>query len=137
MRITWKRTIGLGAVAAAVFAAWRASKARLTEPTGESAWEPAPFPFPPAPRPVTPIHLPHTLQASGGPETEEGASDLDMAPVMEPLNGMCPASHPVKGKRGSGIYHVPGGANYDRTRPDRCYVDAAAAEADGLRPAKN
>ena len=23
-----------------------------------------------------------------------------------------------------------------RTHPDRCYVDAAAAEADGLRPAK-
>jgi hypothetical protein len=48
----------------------------------------------------------------------------------------CPASHPVKGKLSSGIYHVPGGANYDRTKPDRCYVDATAAEADGLRPAK-
>jgi hypothetical protein len=26
--------------------------------------------------------------------------------------------------------------NYDRTNPDRCYRDADAAEADGLRAAK-
>ena len=25
------------------------------------------------------------------------------------------------------------GLNYERTHPDRCYRDAAAAEADGLR----
>jgi hypothetical protein len=42
----------------------------------------------------------------------------------------------VKGKLASGIFHVPGGANYDRTRPDRCYADAGAAEADGLRASK-
>jgi hypothetical protein len=48
----------------------------------------------------------------------------------------CPASHPVKGKLKSGIYHVPGGFSYDRTSPDRCYVDERAAEADGLRAAK-
>jgi hypothetical protein len=30
---------------------------------------------------------------------------------------------------------VPGGANYERTKPDRCYRDEAAAEADGLRKA--
>jgi hypothetical protein len=45
-------------------------------------------------------------------------------------------SHPVKAKLSSGIYHLPGGQNYERTKPDRCYVDAAAAEADGLRAAK-
>ena len=31
---------------------------------------------------------------------------------------------PVKAKLASGIYHVPGGGNYERTKPDRCYVDA-------------
>ena len=31
---------------------------------------------------------------------------------------------------------LPGMFAYDRTRPDRCYPDAATAEADGLRPAK-
>ena len=31
---------------------------------------------------------------------------------------------------------MPGGANYARTRADRCYLSAAAAEADGLRASK-
>ena len=47
-----------------------------------------------------------------------------------------PPSHPVKGKLASKIYHLPGMLNYGRTNPDRCYPDAAAAEADGLRAAK-
>jgi hypothetical protein len=34
------------------------------------------------------------------------------------------------------IYHLPGMLAYDRTQPDRCYRDAPAAEADGLRKAK-
>jgi hypothetical protein len=55
---------------------------------------------------------------------------------LEPVGDDCPPGHPVKGKVSSGIYHLPGGAMYGRTKPDRCYADAAAAEADGLRPAK-
>jgi hypothetical protein len=56
---------------------------------------------------------------------------------MPPLaDGACPAGFPVKAKRSSGIYHPPGAAAYERTFPDRCYPDAAAAEADGFRPAK-
>ena len=35
---------------------------------------------------------------------------------VEPDDGACPASHPVKAKLASGIFHVPGGANYDRTQ---------------------
>jgi hypothetical protein len=52
---------------------------------------------------------------------------------VEPDDGVCPASHPVKAKLRSGIFHVPGGQNYDRTHADRCYLDADAAQADGLR----
>ena len=55
---------------------------------------------------------------------------------VEPSDGACPASHPVKAKLSSQIFHTPGSASYDRTNPDRCYADAGAAEADGLRPAK-
>lgn len=55
---------------------------------------------------------------------------------VEPIGDVCPTTHPVKGKLASLIFHVPGGLNYARTRPDRCYLDAAAAEADGLRPSK-
>jgi hypothetical protein len=56
---------------------------------------------------------------------------------VEPTgDGTCPATHPVKAKLASGIFHVPDGANYDRTHADRCYADAASATADGLRPSK-
>jgi hypothetical protein len=65
-------------------------------------------------------------------------------PVEEPLaawvdpepGGVCPPTHPVKAKLKSKLYHLPGMFAYDRTNPDRCYVDAAAAEADGLTKAK-
>jgi hypothetical protein len=59
-----------------------------------------------------------------------------LGPWVEPVDGTCPDTHPVKGKLASKIFHVPGGFNYPRTRPDRCYLDAAAAEADGLRLSK-
>jgi hypothetical protein len=52
---------------------------------------------------------------------------------VEPVDGACPATHPVKGKTKSGIYHVAGGRFYDSTVPERCYRDTAAAEADGMR----
>jgi hypothetical protein len=55
---------------------------------------------------------------------------------VEAVDGACPVTHPVKAKAGSGIYHLPGGQFYDRTRAERCYADAAAAEADGYRAAK-
>lgn len=51
-------------------------------------------------------------------------------------DGSCPEGYPVKAKESSGIFHLPGGRFYDRTNPDRCYADAAAAEADGYRRSK-
>ena len=70
-----------------------------------------------------PEHSP--VRVPGGPQTP---------PVwVEPEDGACPVSHPVKAKVQSGIFHEPGSAFYDRTQPDRCYRDTAAAEADGLR----
>jgi hypothetical protein len=61
----------------------------------------------------------------------------EQVPWVEPAaDGSCPPSHPVKANDNSGIYHLPGGRFYDRTEPERCYVNAAAAEADGYRPAK-
>ena len=65
------------------------------------------------------------------------AAALHLAPSVDPgLDGSCPITYPVKGKLASGIYHLPGSGHYERTRPDRCYKDPAAAEADGLRAAK-
>ena len=57
-------------------------------------------------------------------------------PWIDAEGGSSPATHPVKAKLKSGIYHLPGMLNYDRTVPDRWYRDAESAEADGLRKAK-
>ena len=108
---TVRRLLGLGLLAGVAYAVWRRMPSRSeTSPT----WEPQPFPFPPQP-------------------TVESAT-----PWVDPADsGACPAHHPVKAKLSSGIFHVPGGANYARTQPDRCYLSADAAEADGLRQSKN
>jgi len=55
---------------------------------------------------------------------------------VAPTGDVCPTSHPVKAKLASKIFHLPGMLNYERTKPDRCYLDGASAEADGLRVAK-
>ena len=107
---TVRRMLGIGLLAGFAYAVWRKFP-RQTE-TG-THWEPQPFPFPPQPV-------------------------LDDSPWVDPAqSGACPAHHPVKAKLASGIFHVPGGANYARTQPDRCYRSAEAAEADGLRQSKN
>jgi hypothetical protein len=57
---------------------------------------------------------------------------------MPPLDdGSCPRGYPLKAKESSGIFHVPGGRFYERTNPDRCYANAADAEADGYRRSKS
>jgi hypothetical protein len=57
-------------------------------------------------------------------------------PWVAPEGQSCPASHPVKAKLSSRLFHLPGMFAYNRTLPDRCYLDAASAEADGLTQAK-
>ena len=123
-----KRLFFLGVLAGVGYAVsravWRAVQGRMPAPNDEIAWETAPFPFPPVPRPSTAVVT--DLPASNGADVFVDPGD----------DGACPLTHPVKAKLASGIYHVPGGGNYERTKPDRCYVSAEAAEADGLRPAK-
>jgi hypothetical protein len=71
---------------------------------------------------------------SAAPAKVEAPDEVE--PWVDPEDGACPPTHPVKAKLSSRIFHVPGGLAYDRTTPDRCYRDAASAEADGFRPAK-
>ena len=123
MRKGSKRLLGAGIVAGIAYAGWRAWKTRVPESSNVS-WDSAPFPFPPVPRPST------------AGVTEAPGSNGAGAFVDPGDDGACPLTHPVKAKLASGIYHVPGGGNYDRTKPDRCYATAEAAEADGLRLAK-
>lgn len=71
-----------------------------------------------------------------GPEPEPAAAASPGRLWVEPQGTVCPSSHPVKAKLSSSIFHLPGMTAYERTTPDRCYKDAAAAESDGLRQAK-
>ena len=70
-----------------------------------------------------------TAEASSESSAEPGSG-------VDPVDGGCPDGYPVKVKEASGIFHVVGGRNYERTSPDRCYATAEAAEADGYRASK-
>ncbi len=70
-------------------------------------------------------------------EVPPAAADAaELATWVPSSAGQCPSTHPVKGNRNSGIYHLPGGRFYDATVAERCYRDPAAAEADGMRASK-
>jgi hypothetical protein len=161
-----KRILGIGAVAGALYALWRLIETRQRESGVEWQPQPFPFPPraeptpppgpTPAPAPISPTaespseSLPRAKSAgeslpsaesageslSGGESAGESAIREKGQRWVEPADGECPLSHPVKAKLGSGIFHVPGGQMYERTRADRCYADAASAEADGLRASK-
>ena len=70
------------------------------------------------------------------PPASTGSDSAAATDSIDPIDGACPDGFPIKAKLKSGIFHAPGMQNYDRTTPDRCYRSAAAAEAQGLRPAK-
>jgi hypothetical protein len=55
---------------------------------------------------------------------------------VEAADGTCPPTHPVKAKLASKLFHLPGMFAYPRTKPDRCYLDADTAVADGFTAAK-
>ena len=133
-------TLGiLGGIAAAL------AKAFGPRPPAPAA---APSPSSPTPKAWPPLQpVPASEDRPAAPSTKlQPDPDAPSAPAarptdpagawVEPEGGACPTSHPVKAKLGSKIFHLPGMLNYDRTNPDRCYRDAEAAEADGLRPAK-
>jgi hypothetical protein len=113
--IALRRTLLLVAAAIGIGAALSWRRGHATTPTpGEAPQWPA---WPDAPAPADPA------------TTEQGWLPAN-------ADGSTPDSHPVKAKDASGIFHVPDGRFYDRTKPDRCYPTAAAAEADGYRQSK-
>lgn len=86
-------------------------------------------PVPPLSPLPPPIQMPAPVISPEPPEPPDST-------WVEPDDGACPASHPVKAKLRSRVFHLPGMAHYDRTNADRCYRDGAAAEGDGFRQAK-
>ncbi len=106
-----RRVLKVGAAAGAAVGAIKLLRGRKPPVvTGEARWQPLAVP--------------------------DAPPSLTHQAWVEPVDGTCPASHPVKGNAGSGIFHVPGGASYDRTTPERCYATADDAEADGFRAAR-
>lgn len=107
-----------------------------TDPTVPAAPRAVLVPDPAAPSPQAPV-VEEAVAAKKTPGKKAPAKKK--APVnawVDPAGGVCPTSHPVKAKLASKIFHLPGMLNYERTKPDRCYVNADKAEADGLRAAK-
>lgn len=67
--------------------------------------------------------------------------------VCEVSNGVkpvdewnCPKTHPIKGnvnvQKGTRIYHLPGGAFYNKTKPEKCFAAEDDAKKDGFRKSK-
>ncbi len=125
-----KRVFKLGLVAGVAYAAWRWFESQRSE--SDLTWEAQPAPYPPQPRTDNPAPAAAPVTATE-PAAAQAAPTNSGGAWVEPTGGTCPASHPVKAKMSSKIFHVAGGLNYERTHPDRCYRDPAAAEADGLR----
>lgn len=48
----------------------------------------------------------------------------------------CPDWARIKGNASSMIYHVPGGAFYEKTNPEECFATEAAAQKAGYRKSK-
>jgi hypothetical protein len=74
------------------------------------------------------------------PPTAIVSTPIGAAPITDTT---CPADHLVKGNIvgrgeniGEKIYHLPGDNGYTATNPERCFVNAAEAEAAGYRPVK-
>jgi hypothetical protein len=111
---------------------------RLTEdPTVPAPATTHAIPDPDAPVPkAAPVEKAPTKKAAAAKKAPAKRKTPAAKAWVEPTGGVCPTSHPVKAKLSSKIFHLPGMLNYERTTPDRCYADAAKAEADGLRAAK-
>ena len=126
-----RRTILLVVVAAAISAvvSWRRGQSATPVPSAPPQW-------PPLTGSPTTSATSAAVAASTAP-ARRATPEAAQTWLPPGDDGNPPASHPIKAKQSSGIFHVPGGRFYDRTRPDRCYATAADAVADGYRQSKS
>jgi hypothetical protein len=131
MMTTLRRMFWLALLGGAGYAGWMAWQ-------GQSHDDPPSAPeWPPLDPPESPQARQH-LVSSGAHQSSKPSNpaETSAATWVDPVDGACPAGYPIKANDNSGIFHVPGGRFYERTVPERCYADAADAEADGYRRAK-
>lgn len=122
----------LAAIGGAAYNFWRE---RNAQPTSDDA--PA---WPPLESvPATPAAPPASSAASSAASetTSRASAGVPTSWVEAATDGSCPEGFPIKANANSGIFHLPGGRFYDRTKPERCYATAEAALADGYRQAKS
>jgi micrococcal nuclease len=55
---------------------------------------------------------------------------------VSPVDRNCPDAQRVKGNLPSRVYHRPGDPDYPNVNPERCFTNAASAEAEGFRPVR-
>lgn len=142
--ITWLRRCFLAAVAAgAGYGAWVLWRGRAPE-VDQPQWPPIDPPTAPragsrADRPTDTSAQPAAAFMAPSPVVSSTtATTTADAAWVDPLDdGGCPLSHPVKANANSGIFHVPGGRFYDRTKAERCYLTPEGAADDGFRAAKS
>ncbi len=134
MRSTVSRVIrltGIGALIAVVVGVIRSVKAKpKPEASGTASW-------PPLVKEPGPVRRSGPVKFADTPAEKPGETPAAAAGAwVEPEDGACPVGHPIKANAQSKIFHVPGGSSYERTHAERCYAQAADAEADGFRQAK-
>jgi hypothetical protein len=118
--------------AAAVVPEWPATTPAPV-PADDAAFAPEPAP---APAPAAAAVVKKVAPVKKAAAKKAAAPKKVLPPWVDPKGGICPKTHPVKGKLASMIFQVPGNFAYDRTNPDRCYQSTDLAITDGLRPAK-
>ena len=116
-RLLW--LVLLSAVGGATYAYWRDRK--QVDDLAPAQWPPLDTP---APAP----------EATPAPASGSEGGGTWVAPLDD---GSCPVGHPIKANDKSGIFHVPDGRFYERTKAERCYTSAEAAAADGYRQSKS
>jgi hypothetical protein len=126
-RLLW--ILLLATAGAAAYAWWR-ERSETTTVSEPPAWPPldASTATSAADADAEPLPSPDPATESERPAPEWLRADPD---------GSCPVSHPIKANEKSGIFHVPDGQFYGRTKAERCYATADAALADGYRQAKS
>jgi hypothetical protein len=131
-----RRGLVLAAIGAAAGTIWT----RLSKPKTSPLNPAPPPPAADSDEPPTPTNEPSNSASMVNPTSEadeQSPNDGSQTWVLPNDDGSAPATHPIKASRRSGIFHVPGGSFYNRTKPERCYATAAEAETDGYRQAKN
>jgi hypothetical protein len=135
MMTVFRRVLWLALLGGAGFAGWSAWQRRSESVgvVGTPVWPPF------EPSGEVPASAPSGDERADDGGSDDGSVDASHAHPprwVAPVDGACPSGYPIKANDNSGIFHVPGGRFYERTVPERCYADAADAEADGYRRSK-